>query len=88
VKEIVFTRRFERDFRRLKTRHSHTLDYETLEYVFELLQRGASLPDAFREHRLGREYAGFFECHGRCGLAAGLSGHAQSNRLSPDGYTS
>ena len=64
MKEIVFTRRFERDFRRLKKRHSpSTLDYETLEYVFELLQREVSLPDAFREHRLGREYAGFFECH-------------------------
>lgn len=49
MKEIVFTRRFERDFRRLKKRHSpYTLDYETLEYVVELLQRGVSLPDAFR----------------------------------------
>jgi mRNA interferase YafQ len=64
VKEIVFTRRFERDFRRLKKRlPSESLDYITLEYVFELLQRGAVLPDAFREHRLGRGYAGFFECH-------------------------
>ena len=44
MKEIVFTRRFERDFRRLKKRLSpHVLDYETLEYVFELLQRGTSL---------------------------------------------
>jgi hypothetical protein len=35
VKEIVFTRRFERDFRRLKQRvPRHALDYETLEYVF------------------------------------------------------
>jgi len=32
VKEIVFTRRFERDFRRLKkTLPRHALDYETLE---------------------------------------------------------
>jgi mRNA interferase YafQ len=64
VKEIVFTRRFERDFRRLKRRlPSHVLDYETLEYVFELLQRGMSLPEAFREHGLDGEYAGFSECH-------------------------
>jgi mRNA interferase YafQ len=64
VKEIVFTRRFERDFRRLKRRlSSDALDYETLEYVFELLQRGKSLPEAFREHGLAGEYAGFTECH-------------------------
>ena len=64
MKEIVFTRRFERDFRRLKRRlSSHALDYETLEYVFELLQRGESLPAAFREHRLKGTYAGFAECH-------------------------
>ena len=64
MKEIVFTRRFERDFRRLKKRLApHLVDYETLEYVFELLQRGKSLPEAFREHRLEREYAGFSECH-------------------------
>ena len=64
MKEIVFTRRFERDFRRLKRRlSSHALDYETLEYVFELLQRGKSLPEAFREHGLAGEYAGFTECH-------------------------
>lgn len=64
MKEIVFTRRFERDFRRLKRRLSpHVLDYETLEYVFELLQRGKSLPEAFREHALEDEYAGFSECH-------------------------
>jgi mRNA interferase YafQ len=64
VKEIVFTRRFERDFRRLKKRLSpHILDYETLEYVFELLQRGKSLPEAFMEHPLAGDYAGFSECH-------------------------
>ena len=64
MKEIVFTRRFERDFRRLKRRLSpHVLDYETLEYVFELLQRGNSLPEAFREHALEGEYAGFTERH-------------------------
>ena len=64
MREIVFTRRFERDFRRLKKRHSpHTLDYETLEYVFELLQREQTLPEAFREHNLHGGYAGFTECH-------------------------
>ena len=64
MKEIVFTRRFERDFRRLKRRlPRHVLDYETLEYVFELLQRGKSLPEAFREHSLKGQYIGFTECH-------------------------
>jgi mRNA interferase YafQ len=64
VRELVFTRRFERDFRRLKRRLSrHTLDYQTLEYVFELLQLGAALPDAFREHALERDYSGYTECH-------------------------
>ena len=62
MKEIVFTRRFERDFRRLKRRLSpHVLDYETLEYVFELLQRGKSLPQVFMEHRLESEHTGSTE---------------------------
>jgi len=64
VREIVFTRRFERDFRRLKRKlPRHALDYETLEYVFGLLQRTKPLPDGFREHALQGEYAGFKECH-------------------------
>lgn len=64
MKEIVFTRRFERDFRRLKKRLSGAvLDYESLEYVFELLQAGTRLPEGFREHPLEGEYAGFTECH-------------------------
>ncbi|MSP98361.1 MAG: type II toxin-antitoxin system YafQ family toxin [Betaproteobacteria bacterium] len=64
MKEIVFTRRFERDFRRLKKKlPRHALDYETLEYVFGFLQDAYPLPDAFREHSLQDEYAGFTECH-------------------------
>ena len=64
MKEIVFTRRFERDFRRLKRRLArHALDYETLEYVFRLLQSATALPDEFREHPLEDEFAGFTECH-------------------------
>jgi mRNA-degrading endonuclease YafQ of YafQ-DinJ toxin-antitoxin module len=58
VKEIVFSRRFERDFRRLKrTLPRRSLDYDTLEYVFLLLQSGATLPEAYREHALSGEYA-------------------------------
>jgi len=64
VKEIVFTRRFERDFRRLKRKiPRHALDYETLEYAFDLLQTGKPLPEAFREHALEGDLAGFTECH-------------------------
>ena len=64
MKEIVFTRRFERDFRRLKRKiPRYALDYETLEYVFELLQAGKPLPEAFREHSLETDFAGFKECH-------------------------
>ena len=64
MKEIVFTRRFERDFRRLKRQFDRqALDYETLEYVFGLLQAAKPLPEAFREHVLQDEYAGFIECH-------------------------
>ena len=64
MKEIVFTRRFERDFRRLKRRiPRHALDYETLEYAFEMLQADKPLPEAFREHALDGEFAGFTECH-------------------------
>ena len=64
MKEIIFTRRFERDFRRLKRKLlRHSLDYETLEYVFGLLQNAKPLPDTFREHSLESGYAGFTECH-------------------------
>jgi len=64
VKEIVFTRRFERDFRRLKRKPPRqALDYDTLEYIFGLLQAEMPLPEAFREHALQGEYAGFMECH-------------------------
>jgi mRNA interferase YafQ len=64
VREIVFTRRFERDFRRLKRElPRQALEYETLEYVFGLLQTAKPLPVAFREHALEGEYAGFTECH-------------------------
>jgi len=64
VREIVFTRRFERDFRRLKRRLPRdAFDFETLEYAFGLLQSAKPLPDAFSEHALEGEYAGFTECH-------------------------
>ena len=64
MKEIVFTRRFERDFRRLKRKLPRSvLDYETLEYVLALLQAGKPLPEAFREHPLEGDFAGFTECH-------------------------
>lgn len=64
MKELVFTRRFEQDFRRLKrTLPRHSLDYDTLEYAFLLLQSRAPLPEAFREHALSEEYAGLTECH-------------------------
>jgi hypothetical protein len=46
VKEIVVTRRFERDFRRLKRElPRQALDYETLEYAFGPLQTAKPLPD-------------------------------------------
>ena len=45
MKEIVFTRRFERDFRRLKRRvPRYALDYESIEYVFALLADDKPLP--------------------------------------------
>ena len=60
----MFTRRFERDFRRLKKGLSrHALDYDILEFVFKLLQSGRPLPEGFREHPLEERYAGFTECH-------------------------
>ena len=64
MREIVFTRRFERDFRRLKKElPRHALDYETLEYLFGLLQTAKPLPEPVRAHALQGEYAGFTECH-------------------------
>jgi mRNA interferase YafQ len=64
VREIVFTRRFLRDFRRLKQNvPRYDLDYATLEYLLGLLQRGTALPEIFREHKLRGDFAGFFEFH-------------------------
>ena len=52
MREIVFTRRFERDFRRLKRKlRPHDLDFETLEYIFALLQTAEPLPDVMGTHR-------------------------------------
>ena len=64
MREIIFTRQFERDFRRLKRKlPRNALEYETLEFLIELLQKAVPLPEAFREHALEDEFSGFVECH-------------------------
>ena len=64
MREIVFTRQFERDFRRLKRKLPRdALEYDTLEFLIELLQTAVPLPAAFREHAREDEFSGFVECH-------------------------
>lgn len=64
MREIIFTRQFERDFRRLKRRlPQDALEYQTLEFLIELLHSAVPLPEAFREHALEDEFSGFIECH-------------------------
>lgn len=47
----VILQRFKRDYR--KARKHAEFDAEKLEYVFDALISGGTLPSALREHRLG-----------------------------------
>jgi len=64
ARELVILPRFKRDYR--LTRKHPEFEPETLEYIFEVMMSGATLPEAFREHRLdkrGPNWAGLTECH-------------------------
>lgn len=64
ARELIILPRFKRDYR--SARKHPEFDVETLEYVFDVLISGETLPEVFREHRLGRRgtnWAGVMECH-------------------------
>jgi mRNA interferase YafQ len=64
ARELIILPRFKRDYRYAK-RHSE-FEPETLEYVFDVMISGGTLPEAFREHRLDKRstnWAGLTECH-------------------------
>ena len=63
ARELVILPRFKRDYR--SARKHPEFEAETLEYIFEVLISGATLPEAFREHRLHKRstnWAGLTEC--------------------------
>ena len=64
MKEIIVTQRFTRDVQRIKRALKHDIgDWQTLEYVLELLQQGRTLPDGFKDHALLYSLSGFREFH-------------------------
>lgn len=64
ARELIILPRFKRDYR-LARKHPE-FEPETLEYVFDVMISGGTLPDPFREHRLDKRntnWAGMTECH-------------------------
>lgn len=64
ARELVILPRFKRDYR--SARKHPEFESETLEYVFDVMISGGTLPEAFREHRLDKRstnWAGMTECH-------------------------
>jgi mRNA interferase YafQ len=64
ARELTILPRFKRDYR--FARKHPEFEPETLEYVFDVMISGGSLPEAFREHRLDKRstnWAGLTECH-------------------------
>ena len=59
ARELVILPRFKRDYR--SARKHPEFEAETLEYIFEVMISGASLPEAFREHRLDKRGAAITE---------------------------
>jgi mRNA interferase YafQ len=64
ARELIILPRFKRDYR--SARKHPEFESETLEYVFDTMISGGTLPEAFREHRLDKRstnWAGMTECH-------------------------
>ena len=62
--ELIILPHFKRDYR--SARKHPEFAPETLEYVFDVMISGGTLPEAFREHRLDKRstnWAGLRECH-------------------------
>jgi addiction module RelE/StbE family toxin len=64
ARELVILPRFKRDYR--SARKHPEFEPETLEYVFDVMISGGTLPEAFLQHRLDKRstnWAGLTECH-------------------------
>lgn len=64
ARQLIILPRFKRDYR--TARKHPEFEPETLEYVFDLMISGGTLPEPFREHRLDKRstnWAGMTECH-------------------------
>lgn len=64
ARELIILPRFKRDYR--TARKHPEFEPETLEYVFDVMISGGTLPEPFREHRLDKRstnWAGMTECH-------------------------
>lgn len=64
ARELIILPRFKRDYR--FARKHPEFEPDTLEYVFDVMISGGTLPEAFREHRLDKRstnWAGMTECH-------------------------
>jgi hypothetical protein len=55
ARELIILPRFKRDYR--TARKHPEFEADTLEYVFDVLIAVGKLPEAFREHRLGKRSA-------------------------------
>jgi mRNA interferase YafQ len=60
VREIVFSKQFERDVKRAKKRGKMM---EKLKAAIEVLASDNSLPPQYQDHKLAGEYIGRRECH-------------------------
>lgn len=58
--EIRTTKKFDRDYKRIKRRGYNV---RLLEDVVDLLAKGESLPPKYRDHMLSGNYVGLRECH-------------------------
>lgn len=58
--ELVTTKQFRKDYKRMKKRG---YDMNLLEKVIDLLQNVKPLDDRYRDHGLVGNYVGFRECH-------------------------
>jgi mRNA interferase YafQ len=60
MREVIFSARFKREYKRALKRGC---DASRLEEALHCLMAGTPLPDRFRPHKLVGEYTGFWECH-------------------------
>ena len=59
-REIVWTAQFKKDYRLAMKRH---MDISLLDDVIRALACGDTLPEKYRDHSLGGNWAGHRECH-------------------------